>query len=229
MINLSKQSLIDLSKKVAVTLEKKKLSGVDATVALVLDVSKSMYPLYKSGTIQAVIERILALAMNFDTRKRIDAFVFGTGAKVLDPITFDAFEGYVEREILAKHKINQATQYATAIDLVNRSYFGKLDTPIYVIFVTDGDATDKKESASWIKQLCRQPIFWKFVGIGKEEFSFLAKLGELDGRAIQNTHFIQVNDLAAWSDEELYERLLEGFPEWLEAIKKKVKSLLSQG
>lgn len=221
MINLSKQNLVDLSKRVALTLEKKNLTGVDATVALVLDVSKSMSPIYKNGVIQNVIERVLALAMNFDSRKQIDAFVFGTGAKELEPITFNAFEGYVEREILAKHSINQATQYAKAIELVNSKYFGKTNKPIYVIFITDGDDSNKKETSAWIKQLCRQPIFWKFIGIGKEEFKFLSKLDDLEGRAIDNTSFFQVNDIATISDNDLYDRLLDEFSEWLTTVKKK--------
>ncbi len=221
MVNLSKQSVIDLSKKIAVSLEKKNLQGIEATVALVLDVSKSMSPLYKNGTVQSVIERVLALAMNFDNRHQVDAFVFGTGAKVLEPITLEDFEGYVEREIIAKHKINQATQYAKAIELINTTYFGKLSKPVYVIFITDGDDSDKKETAAWIKQLCRQPIFWKFVGIGKEEFKFLEKLDDLEGRVIDNTHFFKVDDIAALSDDRLYECLLEEFPQWLELVRKK--------
>lgn len=223
MINLSKQNLVDLSKKVAITLEKKNLAGIDATVALVLDVSKSMSPVYKNGTIQNVIERILALAMNFDSRKQIDAFVFGTGATELEPITFDGFENYVQREILAKHKINQATQYAKAIECVHQKYFGNMTKPVYVIFITDGDDSDKKETTALIKQLCRQPIFWKFVGIGKEEFRFLNRLDDLEGRSIDNTSFFQVNDIATISNDVLYERLLDEFPEWLEAVRKKLK------
>lgn len=53
-IELKKQ-VIDLSKKAKVELKKKGLDSVKAQVVLVLDISKSMNRLFKSGVMQRVM------------------------------------------------------------------------------------------------------------------------------------------------------------------------------
>ncbi|TGV31079.1 VWA domain-containing protein, partial [Mesorhizobium sp. M00.F.Ca.ET.186.01.1.1] len=58
--------MISFVKDVQVVLEKKKLQQVKARVALVLDITGSMRPYYKNGTVQKVVERILAVASQFD-------------------------------------------------------------------------------------------------------------------------------------------------------------------
>lgn len=58
---------IDLQKEnVKQVLEKKNIRGVKARVGLVLDITGSMRALYKNGTVQKVVERILAVAHEFD-------------------------------------------------------------------------------------------------------------------------------------------------------------------
>ena len=69
-----------------------------------------------------------------------------------------------------------------------------------------------------------QPVFVQFVGIGKEDFPFLHKLDELPGRLIDNAGFMPVNDLNTLKDLELYDRLLNEFPQWL--VKAREKNLL---
>ena len=64
-------------------------------------------------------------------------------------------------------------------------------------------------------------MFVQFVGIGKEDFPFLRKLDELPGRLIDNAGFMQVNDLDQIKDAELYDRLLNEFPRWLEKAREK--------
>lgn len=65
----------------------------------------------------------------------------------------------------------------------------------------------------------RKPL--QFVGIGKEDFPFLHKLDELPGRLIDNAGFMRINDLDAIRDAELYDRLLNEFPRWLEKAREK--------
>ncbi|NOQ35200.1 MAG: VWA domain-containing protein [Methylococcaceae bacterium] len=216
-----KPSLIDLRKKAVISLEKKQLIDIKASVVLVLDVSKSMFPLYKNGTIQQIIERVLALAIQLDEHQQVDAYVFGTNAVQLEKITEADLQDYVEREIVAKHKINQATKYSKAIEQVQQNYFGKYNQPIFVIFITDGDCSDKKETQAWLRQVSRQPIFWQFVGIGKEEFVFLNKLDTLEKRGNDNAGVMLVSDIATIPDNVLYDRLLNEFPQWLEIVKTK--------
>ncbi|MFL6555983.1 MAG: VWA domain-containing protein, partial [Bacillus sp. (in: firmicutes)] len=70
-------SSISLLKKTAgIVLEKKKLANVVARVGLVLDISGSMRGLYKNGTVQKVVERILAVASQFDDDGSLDIWVY---------------------------------------------------------------------------------------------------------------------------------------------------------
>lgn len=68
---MSKQQsleLLDLRKKEVnvLCLEKPELKGLTSRVAVVLDYSGSMNQLYKDGTVQAVLERLFPLALQFD-------------------------------------------------------------------------------------------------------------------------------------------------------------------
>ena len=56
------------------------------------------------------------------------------------------------------------------------------------------------------------------------EFPFLHKLDELPGRLIDNAGFMAVNDIDTIKDAELYDRLLNEFPQWL--VKAREKKLI---
>ena len=210
-----RKRIIDLSKKAAFAANKHGIEGQRAQVVLVLDISASMNALYKSGVIQRVIERMLGLAVTFDDDGQIDLLLFGTNAYPLPPVTLDEIEGYVERVILSQYKIREATNYAPPLRLLLNKYQAPQPAPVFVIFLTDGGNADKPASAEAIRELSKQPIFVQFVGIGKEDFPFLHRLDELPGRVIDNAGFMAVDDLDAIQDAELYDRLLNEFPQWL--------------
>ena len=211
-----KKRVIDLSKKAEVEIEKSGLGGKKAQVVLVLDISKSMNRLYKSGVVQSVIERVLALALNFDDDGEVDTMLFGTHAYQLPAVSLDDLEGYVDRVILPTYKIVEATRYAVALQLVHDKYKGNKADPVFVIFVTDGNNSDKRETTELIRTLSHEAIFFQFVGIGQESFPYLLKLDELSGRFIDNAGFMHVDDIAAVDDASLYRQLLNEFPDWLE-------------
>ena len=212
-----RKRIIDLSKKAAFAANKHGIEGQRAQVVLVLDISASMNALYKSGVIQRVIERMLGLAVTFDDDGQIELLLFGTNAYPLPPVTLDEIEGYVERVILSQYKIREATNYAPPLRLLLNKYQAPQPAPVFVIFLTDGGNADRRESAEVIRELAAQPVFVQFVGIGPEDFPFLRKLDELPGRVIDNAGFMHVNDLDAIEDLELYDRLLNEFPQWLVA------------
>lgn len=212
-----RKRIVDLSKKAAFAANKHGIEGQRAQVVLVLDISKSMHALYHSGMVQRVIERMLGLAVAFDDDGQIDLLLFGTNAYPLPPVTLDEIEGYVERVILSQYKIREATNYAPPLRLLLNKYRSPQPAPAFVIFLTDGGNADRRESAEVIRELAAQPVFVQFVGIGPEDFPFLRKLDELPGRAIDNAGFMHVNDLDAIKDLELYDRLLNEFPQWLVA------------
>lgn len=219
-IDLQKR-IVELSKKAAFAVNKYGVEGRHVQVVLVLDISKSMNALYKTGVVQRLIERILGLAISFDDDGRIDLLLFGSKAYQLPPVTLDEIAGYVDRVILSDYKIIEATCYAPPLRLLESKYRLPQASPVFVIFITDGGNDDKTASTDAIRDLSTQPVFVQFVGIGKEDFPFLRKLDELPGRLVDNAGFMQLNDIDSIKDLELYERLLNEFPQWLTKAKEK--------
>jgi len=220
-IDLLKKKVINLKKKAKTAIVNKGLDNQKAQVVLVLDISKSMNRLFKDGTIQEVIERILALALNFDDDKKIDIILFGTRAYKLPSISIDEIANYVEREILAEYRIIEATKYAKALDLIYNEYKNNTDEPVFVIFITDGNNSDKRETTELIRELSKEKVFFQFIGIGKENFPYLEKLDDLSDRYIDNAGFMKIDDISSIEDNELYSLLLNEFPDWIEEAKEK--------
>lgn len=215
---------IDLQKKsVRIVLEKKKLTSVQARVGLVLDISGSMRTMYKNGTVQKVVERILAVASQFDDDGMLDVWVYDNEFSRLAPVTEKDFEGYVNREILQNddvHKFGRNDEPLVMQDVMEKYLLKEpSDLPAFVVFINDGGC--KKTIKPLIVSSSDKPIFWQFVGIGNGNFDFLKKLDEMDGRFVDNANFFQVEDIEHVTDEELYEALLNELPDWLKEAKEK--------
>ena len=236
--------LLDLSKKAKITLEKVGLQHHSAKVALCLDISGSMSHLYSSGKIQEFAERILALGTRFDDDGSIDIFLFGQHAHDAGDLTISNFNGFVNR-LIRRHPLEGSTYYAKAMQLIRGHYFGSAqkrtqplsqNMPIYVMFVTDGDTFDKSETTKHIQDSSYEPIFWQFMAIGESkkdvkkgffkslfqsDFTFLEQLDDLPDRYIDNADFFSVKDPVAVSDDELYDLLMQEYPEWVKTARTK--------
>lgn len=88
-------SIIDLTKKSLVQLEKKNLLNVQARVALVLDASGSMNWQYKNGDVQKVVDRLMPLAINFDDDGSFECWAFAQHTQQLDDVTLQNVNGYI--------------------------------------------------------------------------------------------------------------------------------------
>lgn len=209
-----------------------------AEVILVLDISGSMKDLYESGEVQKLIERILPIALEFDDNNSVELFLFHDSAYQHGTnITMQNVAGFVKREIMGNYPYG-GTSYAPVINMIagnkpapkpgfsfsrifssassTSSSSTVVKTPKYVIFITDGDNNDKSAAEQAIKDASGMPIFFQFVGIGNSAtFEFLEKLDTMPGRVIDNANFFQANDLDYLSDEDLYNKLLAEFPDWL--------------
>lgn len=221
---------IDLQKKsVKIVLEKKNLTTVRARVGLVLDITGSMRTLYKSGTVQKVVERILAVASQFDDDGLLDVWVYDNEFARLKPVSERDFEGYVNRQILENeliHKFGRNDEPPVMKDVLKK-YIEEDDSndPAFVVFINDGGC--KKTIKSIIEASSKKPLFWQFVGIGNGNFEFLQKLDNLEGRFVDNANFLHIEDIDRISDEQLYDALLNEFPSWL--LEAKEKGILSSG
>ena len=98
--------------------------------------------------------------------------------------------------------------------------------PVYVVFITDGEnsISDNQYAKNEIVEASKQPIFFQFIGIGNSEFQFLNDLDNMSGRFIDNANFFQCNDIGNMTDYELYEKLMNEYPQWISEAK--IKQLI---
>lgn len=113
--------LLSLAKTAVQAVDHSGLNGQKAKVALALDFSGSMGRVYRSGAMQRLVEKSLALATQFDDDGAIDFFVFDSTAAYLGEISIDDFAGSVDR--LTKGRSMGSTNYADAF-LTIRNHFG---------------------------------------------------------------------------------------------------------
>lgn len=209
---------IDLRKKTIVTeLEKSNIQIKEARVVFVLDHSRSMAHLYKDGTVQDTLERIFPLALTFDDNGEMEFYLFDTLFKELDSVNISNIDGYTHDVIMVKRGKYGATCYAPIIEEITERYAKRNPSkiPTLVIFITDGNNSDKKNAKEALSIASHYNIFWKFVGIGSEKFEFLEKLDTMSGRFIDNANFVNINHLTDIDDAKLYQLLLEEFGDWL--------------
>lgn len=213
-----------MKKTAGIVLEKKKLTGVVARVGLVLDISGSMRNLYKNGTVQKVVERILAVASQFDDDGMLDVWVYDNEFSRLPSVTERDFADYVNARILSNdtiHKFGRNDEPPVMYDVMNK-YLKENPSkdPAFIVFINDGGckSTIKKPVVS----SSDKPIFWQFVGVGDSNFKVLENLDTMEGRFIDNANFFHVQDIDAITDEQLYDRLLNEFPDWIREAKEKI-------
>lgn len=205
-VNLAKEEV----KKVCLT--KKPLMNLKAKVALVLDYSGSMDWLYRNGTVQQVVEQMLPLAMNFDDDGSMECWLFHGGSYRLKDVNLKNLDGYIKRE--TRKKGMGGTRYSPVMREV-ADFYKNEKLPVYVIFITDGDNSDKTDTTAVITEAAKKPIFWQFVGLGNSSFSYLEQLDDMEGRYVDNADFFSVNK----AEDITYQDLLEEFPGWLSNAK----------
>jgi uncharacterized protein YegL len=140
-----------------------------AKVALCLDISASMTPLFLDGTVKSIVKKALAQGIVFDDDGKIDVFTFGIDAYYEGDVGADDFEEFSSK--ICSKKLEGATYYCKAVDKINQHYKDNADGyPAYVIFVTDGAPSNKETAERSIRSMSESPIFIQFVGIGAEDY-----------------------------------------------------------
>jgi stress response protein SCP2 len=114
--------MLSLVKKAQISLDKAKLTDHRAKVALCLDISGSMHEFYRSGKIQRLAERVLALGCGFDDDGAIDIFMFGYDAHNPGEMTLDNFGDFI-KQIQKKIPLEGSTYYAKVMELIRKFYF----------------------------------------------------------------------------------------------------------
>lgn len=211
--------LISLVKPLKVQLEKRNLQDVVARVALVLDISGSMYESYSNGTVQEIVNKILPVAVQFDDDGELDFWYYGSSCERRPSVNMSNYEQAVPRNW---EKLMDNLEYGNNEPVVMKEIIAEYETsnlPAYVVFVTDGGIYATNEIKQLLIQASYLPIFWQFVGVSGSSYGILEDLDNMGGRYVDNANFFALDDFRSVPNEELYSRLLNEFPAWLKACK----------
>lgn len=226
-------SKVELRKQqVGVVLTKVGITGLKARVMVVMDASGSMDGLYRRGTVQETLERLIPVAARLDDNNAMEFWyyadrfarmgdldedsVLGVAGTQMPQVTgvvpavkkigYGNNEPPVMQDVLSVHREAAAEDKAAALPVM----------PTLVLFITDGGISSgtSRQIEKVIKDSAREALFWQFVGLGNADYGVLAKLDTLQGRVIDNSGFFAVDDIDRISDEQLYTRMLKEFAAW---------------
>ncbi|MFT2721503.1 VWA domain-containing protein [Deinococcus sp. A31D244] len=211
--------LVNLIKTANVSLEKRGLGEALYRVNLVLDISGSMSREYRSGAVQDLAERALALAARLDDDGQVDVYLFGIKAHRAGSLSLDNARGFVDR---LNVKLEAGTHYSPVMQLVREdAQAAGHRIPTLVLFITDGGSSNRDAVIRQMTDSSREPIFWKFMGIdqGGVNFDFLEKLDDLRGRTVDNADFFSVPAPITTPDSDLFELLVNELDTWQTAAR----------
>ncbi|WP_393099348.1 vWA domain-containing protein [Streptomyces sp. LN325] len=219
-------ALVSLYKTAGVSLARHGLGGQRAAVYLVVDYSGSMKPYYLDGSVQALADRVLGLSAHLDDDGTVPVVFFSTDIDAVTDIALEDHQGRVERIVAGLGHMGR-TSYHLAMDAVIDHYLDSgSEDPALVVFQTDGGPVDKPAAERYLCKAAKLPLFWQFIGFGdpdSKQFDFLRKLDELavpQKRAVDNAGFFHAgSDPLELGDDELYDRIVGEFPQWLAAAR----------
>ena len=220
-----------------------------AEVICVIDISGSMQHHFKSGRVQEIVERMLAIGLNFDPDKQIQIIAFGIKAHDCGTINQSNYHECVQYHDNGTVTINgkrlrleAGTRYAPAINMAYKTAFGRnwqtLNTPrslfrrrgrpmlkasvanpFFVLFITDGECSDRDEAKKLVDLGSGLPLFTQFAGFG-HGFETLSAIDNMSGRVVDNAGVFTAGNLRI-NDNELLDGMLNEFPDWLKATANK--------
>jgi hypothetical protein len=184
-----------------------------------------------------LIRRFLGLGALVNGENGIDVFLFGAKAYPFGMLQRENYPVFV-RDLLHRHKLESGTSYGKAMQMVRKRYHDAPESeniPLYVLFVTDGDASDGKLAAQEMMDSSREAIFWQFLALGdcrtekrgffkkllSTNFDFLERLQQIRNRFVDNAGVCIVPDPATPSDEDFFQLLMSAYPTWLKAARAK--------
>ena len=204
--------LIDMSKS-----GRTNMTNHVAQVALVMDYTGSMSDMFRNGSVQDAVTRLLPISLKFDNNGELESWLFSNNYKRMTPVTAFNYEDYVQSVMMRSGMHMGRTYYAPVLRDVINYYKNKCDdTPAFIMFITDGDNFDKDETNAIIRELSNYNMFVQFVGIGTQSnFDYLKELDNLSGRKHDNTGFITVKNMSKLNDQQLYTEMLRQYNAWL--------------
>jgi hypothetical protein len=215
-------ALAPLAEPVMAALGQEGLSDLTARVGLVLDLAGSMFPRYRDGLVQEIVNKVMPLAVQLSGDGRMDLWYYGATPRRRDPVTLAGYKQAVPSDWQGlMHCVGPGHDEPAVMREVMEEY-GAAKSPALVIFTTDGAIERSDEIQALLGQATELPIFWRFLGLDRRaDYGILGRLAAWPGGLPPHADLLVPDDFRALDGAAAYERLLGGFPQWLAAARER--------